>query len=232
VLRFWDFFPKPSNLLYISQMLNLITPVTLHAGGACGYEDVVKEGYGEDTAAVSIAMFKEGQTCGACYEVKCADTGGACKKGKSSISVTATNLCPDGGWCSPPKEHFDLAKTAFLKIAEEKAGVIPVNYRRIPCKKKGGIRFTITGNPHFNLISVSNVGGAGDVIEVEVRGDKKTKNWTTMKRNWGQKWQTDVMLVGETLSFRVRTSDRRHCIAHKVVPNTWQFGQTFEGKNF
>ncbi|MED6221284.1 Expansin-A32 [Stylosanthes scabra] len=217
-------------------------------GGACGYEDVVKDGYGMDTAAVSTSMFKGGETCGGCYEIRCVASdsssqqgqGGGCNKGgQSSIFVTATNLCPpnynqagdNGGWCNPPREHFDLAKPAFLKIAQYKTGIVPVQYRRVPCKKQGGIRYTITGNPYFNLVKVWNVGGAGNVVGVQVKGDDKLK-WTEMKRNWGQKWETNAMLVGESLTFRVRASDERYSTSWHVAPKNWQFGQTFEGKNF
>ncbi|XP_061352607.1 expansin-A9-like [Gastrolobium bilobum] len=200
-------------------------------GGACGYEDVVKDGFGLDTAALSTVMFNQGQTCGACYEIKCTNSPQWCKPGQPSIIVTATNLCPSGGWCSPPREHFDLAKPSFLKIAEYKGGVVPVQYRRVPCKRQGGIRFTITGNPYFNLVKVWNVGGAGDIIGVKVKGSDKLK-WTELKRNWGQKWETNAMLVGESLTFRVRASDGRYSTAWHVAPKNWQFGQTFEGKNF
>ncbi|KAJ7972324.1 Expansin [Quillaja saponaria] len=206
-------------------------------GGACGYEDVVQEGYGLDTAALSSVLFNNGQTCGACYEIKC-DSPKWCKGRSQSLLVTATNLCPpnyyqssdNGGWCNPPREHFDLASPAYLKIAEYKAGIVPVKYRRVPCNKQGGIRFTITGNPYFNQILVWNVGGAGDVISVQVKGTKL--KWTPLKRIWGQKWETDAMLAGESLTFRVQASDGRYTTSWRVAPKNWQFGQTFEGKNF
>jgi len=210
-------------------------------GGACGYEDVVQEGYGLDsTAALSSVLFNNGQTCGACYEIKCWNDPQWCNLGRPSLFVTATNHCPpnyyqandNGGWCNPPREHFDLAKPAFLKIVQSyTAGIIPVQYRRVPCRKQGGIRFTITGNPYFNQVLVWNVGGAGDVSSLQVKGNKKLK-WTLMKRGWGQKWQTDAMMVGESLTFRVRASDGRYSTSWHIAPKTWQFGQTFEGKNF
>ncbi|RZC21380.1 Expansin-A4, partial [Glycine soja] len=168
------------------------------------YDDVVKDGYGLDMAALSSVLFNHGEACGACYEIKC---------------VNSPQWCDNGGWCNPPRQHFDLAKPAYLKIAQYKAGIVPVQYRRVPCKKQGGIRFTITGNPYFNLVEVWNVGGAGDITKVQVKGDKKLLNWTNLKRNWGEKWETNAMLVGETLTFRVKASDG-------------SFGQTFEGKNF
>ncbi|KAM2242457.1 hypothetical protein ACFX1S_009414 [Malus domestica] len=174
------------------------------------------------------------------YEGGSGTFGGACGyHWKPILTVTATNNCPpnwnqasdNGGWCNPPREHFDIAKPVFLNIAEYKAGIIPVTYRRVPCQKKGGIRFTITGNPYFNEVLVWNVGGAGDIISVQVKGSDKLK-WTTMSRMWGQRWVTGAKMVGESLTFRVEASDRRHSTSWHVAPKTWQFGQTFEGKNF
>lgn len=220
------------------------------------------------TAALSTALFNNGQSCGACYEIKCVDDPQWCKPGQPSLVVTGTNHCPpnhnlpndNGGWCNPPLEHFDIAKPVFLNIAEFKAGIVPITYRRyvilcfsfiilssrygvkiilvivvviirVPCKKGGGIRFTITGNPYYNQVLVWNVGGAGDLKSVQVKGHRKLK-WTSMSRSWGQKWITNAMLVGESLTFKVRASDGRFSTSWHVAPPTWQFGQTFEGKNF
>ncbi|KAM2242453.1 hypothetical protein ACFX1S_009411 [Malus domestica] len=208
-------------------------------GGACGYHDVVKEGYGLKTVALSDALFNKGQSCGACFEIRCVDSPQWCKPGQPVVSVTATNHCPpnynlpsdNGGWCNSPREHFDIAKPIFLQIAEYKAGIVPVEYRRVPCKKQGGIRFTITGNPYFNEVMVWNVGGSGDVTSVEVKGDGKLP-WTPLKRMWGQRWTTDAKLVGESLTFRVGESDGRTITSVNIAPKNWQFGQTYEGKNF
>ncbi|GFP85558.1 expansin-a4 [Phtheirospermum japonicum] len=156
--------------------------------------------YGVNTTALSSVLFNDGKTCGACYEIKCGQGNQGCKPG------------------------------AFLQIAEYKAGIVPVQYRRVPCKKQGGIRFTISGNPYFNLVSITNVGGAGDVAKLEVKGGSLP--WTTLGRNWGQKWETNAKLIGEELSFRITTSDGRKIVSRNAVPKYWQFGQTFEGKNF
>ncbi|KQJ99400.1 expansin-A32 [Brachypodium distachyon] len=208
--------------------------------GACGYKDTVAEGYGLQTVALSTAMFNGGATCGACYEVRCTESPKWCKPGAPPLVVTATNLCPpnyqqsgdNGGWCNPPREHFDLTMPAFLQIAEEKAGIVPISYRRVSCLKQGGIRYTITGNKYFNMVTVTNVGGAGDVVAVTVKGDDRVK-WTPLTRNWGQVWQTGEILVGESLTFRVMTSDHRKATSWHVLPRDWQFGVTYRAtKNF
>lgn len=125
----------------------------------------------------------------------------------------------------------------FLKIAEYKAGIVPVAYRRIECQKKGGIKFEVKGNPNWILVLVYNVGGVGEVVGVNIKGSKKNGSggeigWIGMSRNWGQNWQVKDDLRGRSLSFQVKTSDGKMVQSDNVAPANWEFGQTFEGKNF
>lgn len=108
-----------------------------------------------------------------------------------------------------------------------KAVVFSVSSYRVGCKRSGGIRFTINGQDYFELVLISNVGGAGEISSVWIKGSK-TNEWEAMSRNWGVNWQSLTYLNGQSLSFRVQASDGRMVTALHVVPSSWQFGQSFK----
>ncbi|XP_057756553.1 expansin-A22-like [Arachis stenosperma] len=201
--------------------------------GACGYGNLFAQGYGLANTALSTALFNRGLTCGACFEIQCVNDPQWCIKGAGTIKVTATNFCPPTNekgrppWCNPPQKHFDLSMKMFTTIANYKAGIIPVRYRRTPCIKHGGVKFELKGNPHWLLVLVFNVANAGDVTNVRISGST-TRAWIPMTRNWGQNWQTGTPLNGQALSFMVTTSDGKTLTFNNVAPPSWRLGQTFE----
>ncbi|KAL6629556.1 hypothetical protein ACP70R_029321 [Stipagrostis hirtigluma subsp. patula] len=204
-------------------------------GVRAGTGTCTRRGYGTRTAALSTVLFNDGASCGQCYKIAC-DRKAApmwCKPGVT-VTVTATNFCPpnwelpsnNGGWCNPPRPHFDMAQPAWEKIGIYRAGIIPVLYQRVPCVKKGGVRFTINGHDYFNLVLVTNVAAAGSIKSMDVKSSS-SKDWIPMARNWGANWHSLAYLTGQRLSFRVTNTDGQTIEFINVVPQGWKFGQTF-----
>ncbi|KAM1156300.1 hypothetical protein ACFX13_027657 [Malus domestica] len=222
-----------ANSLFVPACIMFIANIVIiNVGGAIGgwlnghvaFYDTNEQGYGVETTALSSALFNNGQTCGACFEVTCVDDPKLCLPG--TTKVTATNLCPpsknaSANWCNPPSKHFDLSQPMFLKMAKFAAArIVPIHFQRVPCFKRGGIKFYLGVRPNFLLVLVDNVGGAGEVVDVKVKG--LSTGWIQMTRNWGQNWQTGGGLEGKSLSFQVTTSDRRVVESLNVVPANWQ----------
>ncbi|RCV42756.1 hypothetical protein SETIT_9G241400v2 [Setaria italica] len=203
-------------------------------GGACGYGNLYSTGYGTATTALSQALFSGGASCGQCFQITCdSQTDGRWCRAGVSVTVTATNLCPpnyavpsdNGGWCNPPRAHFDMAQPAWVQIGVYQGGIIPVLYQRVRCVKQGGVRFTITGFNHYELVLISNVGGSGSVASAWVQGT--STNRVPMSRNWGANWQSLAGIAGQALTFGVTTTGGQTIVFQNVVPVNWAFGMSF-----
>ncbi|KAL1333844.1 hypothetical protein HN51_062705 [Arachis hypogaea] len=202
-------------------------------GGACGYGNLFSNGYGTDTAALSSTLFNNGYACGTCYQIKCYQSS-ACNANVPYTTVTATNLCPpnwaepsdNGGWCNPPRAHFDMSKPAFMKIAQWTAGIVPVLYRRVACERSGGLRFAMQGNGYWVLVYVMNVGGGGDISSMWVKGS--TTGWIAMTHNWGASYQAFASLSSQPLSFKITSlTTKQTIIAWNVAPSNWAVGLAY-----
>ena len=107
-----------------------------------------------------------------------------------------------------------------------------VNHDTVPCKKRGGVRFTINGRDYFEFVLITNVGGAGDIKSVSIKGSKSS-NWTPMSRNWGANWQSGSYLNGQSLSFEITTSDSQTQVSTTSclhLGDLAKHGQTFASR--
>ncbi|CAM0870840.1 unnamed protein product [Alopecurus aequalis] len=202
-------------------------------GGACGYGNLYDQGYGINNAALSSVLFNDGASCGQCYLIIC-DTSKSnmCNAGKT-VTVSATNLCPannalpndNGGWCNPPRPHFDMSQPTWLNIGIYKAGIIPILYQQVKCWRDGGVRFTITGKNYFQLVLLTNMAGSGSIKSMSVKGANTA--WIQMSRNWGANWQSLAGLAGQALSFTITSAGGQTIVFQNVIPSGWTFGQTY-----
>ncbi|XP_051200320.1 expansin-A17 [Lolium perenne] len=210
-------------------------------GGACGYSGENIAGlYSTRTAALSTPLFQDGLGCGRCYEIRCVQSKW-CVAGSPSVVVTGTNLCPpnwyqasdNGGWCNPPRQHFDMAPPSFYKLAARVAGIVPIQYRRVPCQRSGGVRFYVAGNDYWLLLYVMNLGGAGDVSTVSIR-PADSSNWIDASQNWGITYQAFTRLeksVGLVVRLTTGSSPQKTIVCGDAIPAYWASGLTYQGSS-
>lgn len=98
---------------------------------------------------------------------------------------------------------------------------------RVPCIRTGGIRFSFQGNGYWLLVFVMNVGGAGDIASMAVKGSRT--GWINMSHNWGASYQAFSSLGGQSLSFQITSyTTKQTIIAYNVAPSNWQVGMTYQ----
>ncbi|KAF3322121.1 expansin-A1-like protein [Carex littledalei] len=205
------------------------------SGGACGYNIInADEKY---AAALSGALFNEGQSCGQCYKITCNSQSGSkfCRDG-STVTVVATSFFPserallsDSSDTKLENEHFHLSQSAWNEISLDESKVVPVLYQRVPCIKQGGVKFTINGQAFFMVVLISNVAGDGSIKSVSIKGSNTS--WIVMSRNSGANWHSNACLKEQSISFSVTLTDGQNLKFEDVVPENWSFGQTYSSPN-
>jgi hypothetical protein len=62
-----------------------------------------------------------------------------------------------------------MAQPAWERIGIYRGGIVPVHFWRVPCRRRGGVRFTVSGRDYFELVLPTNVAAAGAVRAMEIK---------------------------------------------------------------
>ncbi|KND38318.1 RlpA-like double-psi beta-barrel domain-containing protein [Streptomyces acidiscabies] len=208
-------------------------------GNACGYDDEGLNAIGTMQTAVSTQLFNSGYQCGSRFTVRCRSelVPQWCLPGSPEVTVTVTDFCPPnydlrgdaGGWCNPPRKHFDLSRPAFEQIADPEAGIVPTMYARSEVNRNTPLRFKMGGLPLANDVLVDS-NSASPTKSVSIKGTNTA--WLNMTHAQGVHWEVLQLLQGQALSFKVTDASGHTVTANNVFPANWQFGQTATAPGF
>ncbi|KAI5081665.1 hypothetical protein GOP47_0001408 [Adiantum capillus-veneris] len=201
-------------------------------GGACGYGTLARTPYGTHVSAASPVLFRNGEGCGACYQVKC--IGGGCSE--VGLRVVITDECP-GGYCAFGRTHFDMSGSAFGRLASShnevptllNEGLIHVLYRRVACSYHGReIAFQVNQgatNYWFSML-VRYEAGDGDLSTVQLM-EGQSQLWINMEHLWGAYWCLNGGPFRAPFSIRITSSSGSTLTARNAIPYNWVPGQIY-----
>ncbi|CAI9095616.1 OLC1v1031605C1 [Oldenlandia corymbosa var. corymbosa] len=112
--------------------------------GACGLKEWEKKVYDGKVGAVSYRLYKDGKSCGTCYEVKCKEKKWCSEKG-TKMAVTDCGKGREGTDFTMSYEAYgDMAKDEESKKRLFKKGEVEVKYKRVKCDYyKDGQKFIV-----------------------------------------------------------------------------------------
>ncbi|GJP51538.1 hypothetical protein CLOM_g10703 [Closterium sp. NIES-68] len=147
----------------------------------------------------------KGAACGQCYEVKCLRTARYgnkvhCTSDKATrVVITNFDTPRSEGW---PNNHFDFHSTGFKRIAALEAGIVNVQWRRVPCPGSTA-KFTVKGNPYWHDITVYDVPRVGAItaVWVQVAGSGE---WKKARHSWGAHYFLSGKVEWDKAGTRVR----------------------------
>ncbi|GJN07556.1 hypothetical protein PR202_ga25456 [Eleusine coracana subsp. coracana] len=203
-------------------------------GGACGYRTAVgKQPFDSMIAAGSTLLYRGGEGCGACYEVKCTSNE-ACSGQPATIVITDQS---PGGLFPGEIEHFDMSGTSMGAMAKpgmadklRAGGVLRIQYRRVACKYTGvKIAFKVDqgANPFYFDVLIEFEDDDGDLSAVELM-EAGSHTWTPMSRNWGAMWRlNNGRKLNAPFALQLTSDSGRVLVANNAIPAAWKPGKTY-----
>ncbi|KAK3126935.1 hypothetical protein QOZ80_7AG0565460 [Eleusine coracana subsp. coracana] len=203
-------------------------------GGACGYRTAVgKQPFDSMIAAGSTLLYRGGEGCGACYEVKCTSNE-ACSGQPATIVITDQS---PGGLFPGEIEHFDMSGTSMGAMAKpgmadklRAGGVLRIQYRRVACKYTGvKIAFKVDqgANPFYFDVLIEFEDDDGDLSAVELM-EAGSHTWTPMSHNWGAMWRlNNGRKLNAPFALQLTSDSGRVLVANNAIPAAWKPGKTY-----
>ncbi|XP_073002598.1 expansin-B3-like [Typha latifolia] len=198
-------------------------------GGGCGYKNVNMPPFSSMTSCGNPALFRSGEGCGACYQVKCTSHP-ACSGKPSTIVITDACL---GGVCLDKTFHFDMSGTSFGSMALpgkadqlRHAGILPIQFTRVPCRYPGlDVAFHVEegSNPVYFAVLIEYEDGDGDLSAVDLM-EAGSGRWTPLRESWGAIWRLDSHhALRGPFSIRITTAKSgKTLVANNVIPANWR----------
>ena len=166
-------------------------------------------------------------------QIRCLNsTHDACSGRAKRVIITDMNYYPVA------KYHFDLSGTAFGAMARaglndklRHAGIIDIQFRRVPCNYKGltvNFRVQVGSNPNYFAVLVQYAGKDGAVVQVDLMETdgatgRPTGAWTPMRVSWGAVWRLDTNRpLRAPFSLRIRSDSGKTLVGDNVIPADWK----------
>ncbi|CAN5908192.1 expansin EXLX1 family cellulose-binding protein [soil metagenome] len=164
-----------------------------------------------DVAAFNFPEFARSASCGSCIAVS---------GPKGAVTIRIVDSCPG---CE--EHHLDLSESAFAKIADPKAGRVPITYQTVACKVNGNMAYQFKDGSHEFWTAIQIRNHRIPVAKVEA---KKKGVYAEMKRSDYNYFIDDQGIKDDPIALRITAADGQ--VLEDSMPGAkGKAGQEFPG---